>query len=124
MRHALADFAGWLTMVARTAAPVSAAGLSAMAVDRVASEAMRLHETGRSVDALALLERGVVDCGADADGRSCRVALHVRAAYIAERQSRGEKDPEPLERRGAAVCQDVLPGGPPPRRPPTKPPPL
>ena len=108
MRHALAGLAGWLTMVALTAAPVSAAGLSAMAVDRVASEAMRLHETGRSVDALALLERGVVDCGADADGRSCRVALHVRAAYIAERQSRGEKDPEPLERRAAAFYEDVL----------------
>src|SRR3989442_4630867 len=108
MKRALSALAGWFMMVALTAAPASAAGLSAVGVDRVASEAMRLHETGRSVDALALLERGIVDCGADADGRSCRVALRVRAAYIAERRSRGEKDPEPLERRAAAVYDDVL----------------
>ena len=105
MRRALC---GGLAIVIVMATAALAAGLSEADVDRLVAQAAQLQEVGRSAQALSALEQGIAACGTGDDGRSCRVALRGHAAYLAERQSRREKDGEALARRAAAFYEEVL----------------
>ncbi len=99
---------GLAVVMALVASPALAAGLSEADVDRLIARAAQLQETGQWAEALAALEQGIGACGSGDDGRSCRVALRVRAGYIAERRSRQENDGAPLARRASAFYEEVL----------------
>lgn len=106
MSRALA--AGLAILVVLSARPTLAAGLSAADVDRLIGHAAQLQEAARWADALAALEQGIARCGPDDEGRPCRVALSLRAGYIAERWSRREEGAEPPARRAASFYEAVL----------------